>query len=84
MPIYEFSCDECGRVFDLMILGQGQVEMKCPDCGCAEVTKLISTTSHTVGLSTLRTGDGGRGGVTTNSCGGSNTCTTFDIPGRTS
>ncbi len=82
MPIYEFSCNQCGRVFDLMVLGAGQVEMKCPDCGCQEVTKLISATSHTVGLSTLRTGDGGQGGVTTNKCG-SNSCTTLDIPGRT-
>ncbi len=84
MPIYEFSCNECGRVFDLMILGGDQVEMKCPQCGCREVTKLISATSHTVGLSTLRTGDGARGGVTTKSCGSSDSCTTIDIPGRTS
>ena len=84
MPIYEFSCDKCGRVFDLMVLGGDRVEMKCPDCGSQEVTKLISHTSHTMGVSTLRTGDGGRGGVTTRQCGDSNSCTTIDIPGRTS
>ena len=84
MPIYEFSCDSCGRVFDLMVLGGAEVEMKCPDCGSQEITKLMSATSHTFGQSTLRTGDGGRGGVTTKSCGESNSCTTIDIPGRTS
>ena len=84
MPIYEFSCDKCAGVFDLMVMGPDKVETKCPECGCQELTKLISAASHTMGTSNLRTGDGGKGGVTTKSCGGENTCTTIDIPGQSS
>lgn len=84
MPIYEFSCDRCGKVFDLMVMGGSEVEMKCPECGGEELTKLMSATNHTFGQSNLRTGDGGKGGVTTRSCGSESSCTTIDIPGRTS
>ena len=81
MPIYEFKCQSCGRVFDLLIFSGEKVEMKCPDCGSLEVTKLISAANHTFGVSTLRAKDGGPGGVTNNVCQ-SGSCTTIDIPGR--
>jgi len=80
MPIYEFECQACGRVFDLMVLGQDQVEMKCPDCGSAEINKLMSAVSHNFGLSNYKY-KGKPGGVKTNVCD-SGSCTTIDIPGR--
>ncbi len=81
MPIYEFTCTECDYDFDLLVFPQDKIEMKCPQCGSKDVVKKISAANHTMGVSTLRTADGGRGGVTTKQCG-SGTCTTIDIPGR--
>lgn len=82
MPIYEFSCTACEHIFDLLVFNTDQFEMKCPKCGSEDIVKQMSATNHTMGQSTLRTGEGGKGGVTTNQCG-SGSCTTFDIPGRT-
>ena len=78
MPIYEFKCQECHRVFDLLVFSGDDVEMACPDCGSVEISKLISAASHTVGRSGGRSQ--GQGGVTTRTCG-SGACGTIDIPG---
>jgi len=80
MPIYEFSCQACGRVFDLLVLAGDQAELKCPDCGGQDIVKLMSAASHTFGQSNYKC-QGGPGGVTTRNCG-SGSCTTIDIPGR--
>lgn len=62
MPLFEFTCSKCGKVFEELLslaeLAAGDLE--CPACGAAEVTR---------GLSTFATsgGDGGGGG---GSCGG--------------
>jgi len=76
MPIYEFKCQECGRVFDLLVFSGDEAEMRCPDCGSAEISKLISAASHTVG----RGGGQSQGGVTTRTCD-SGACGTIDVPG---
>ena len=80
MPIYEFSCHKCGRVFDLLVMGGEDVDMKCPDCGGRDIVKLMSAVSHSFGMSNYKC-RGGPGGVKTNQCG-SDSCVTMDIPGR--
>ena len=80
MPIYEFSCEACGRVFDLMIMARENAELQCPDCGSSEVVKIMSSCSHSLGK-TGSVRSGGPAGVATRSCG-SGSCATIDIPGR--
>lgn len=43
MPIYEYWCESCQKVFaKLQRMGAGETETVCPDCGGSRVTKQIS------------------------------------------
>ena len=33
MPIYEFTCEECGKEFERLVFGSDQDAVKCPACG---------------------------------------------------
>lgn len=39
-PIFEFSCDECGQVFESFMRPNDPVQ--CSKCGCNNATKLVS------------------------------------------
>lgn len=42
MPIFEFQCEDCGEVFEELILG-GKIEgINCKKCKSPKVKKLIS------------------------------------------
>ena len=40
MPIYEYECDSCGEIFEV-ILAVGGASPPCPECGGRKCTKLI-------------------------------------------
>ncbi|HEV8197343.1 MAG TPA: zinc ribbon domain-containing protein [Gemmatimonadales bacterium] len=40
MPIYDFSCLDCGRTFDELMRSDTRVE--CPGCGGARVERILS------------------------------------------
>jgi len=40
MPLFEFSCKNCGGKFEELVKSQTQVT--CPKCGSSEVTRLVS------------------------------------------
>lgn len=40
MPIYEYKCAKCETQFELLI--RGNEEACCPNCGAAELEKLLS------------------------------------------
>ena len=42
MPIYEYECRDCGHVFDALQKMSDDVLRDCPDCGKAELRKLLS------------------------------------------
>jgi len=42
MPIFEYRCEECNKVFETLTLPGHQHEPKCSGCGGAKLTKLIS------------------------------------------
>lgn len=43
MPIYEYQCPDCSRLFQTLILTKrDQEEVKCPSCGGTRVKRLIS------------------------------------------
>ncbi len=45
MPVYEYRCDKCGKVFSMMrSMGAGAEGVSCPECRGTEVTKLLSAT----------------------------------------
>ena len=47
MPIFEYHCMECDKVFEIIVLGDQEV--LCPLCTGKNVTKLLSTFSHKSG-----------------------------------
>lgn len=38
MPLFDFHCSSCDRVFESLVRGEGRVV--CPDCGDAAVERL--------------------------------------------
>jgi putative FmdB family regulatory protein len=45
MPIFEYVCGKCGKVFEKLILGKSQEPLVCPDCGSKQVEQKFSTFS---------------------------------------
>jgi putative FmdB family regulatory protein len=55
MPIYEYACRACGRVFSVLQASYLSTAPACPSCGSAEVSKKVSSFS-------CRSGFGSAGG----------------------
>lgn len=45
MPIYEYQCEKCGQTSEITQKISDPPLSQCPDCGAAEVRKLVSRTS---------------------------------------
>jgi putative FmdB family regulatory protein len=46
VPIYEFECSDCGHRFEELVgshVGAEAEDVVCPDCGSAEIERLLST-----------------------------------------
>ncbi|MFO7785459.1 MAG: FmdB family zinc ribbon protein [Thermodesulfobacteriota bacterium] len=79
MPIYEFRCAGCGRVFEMIFkTSDDQVELACPDCKATTVERVVSVTNHTVGIASGEK----QARLDTKSCGPGNSCTTLELPGH--
>ena len=66
MPIYEFKCNKCGKVFELLCIGSDDEKgAQCPSCGGTETTKLLSTFCSASG-----TGTSLEGNAAASSCSG--------------
>lgn len=65
MPLYEYSCEKCGRKVELLI--RGDENPACPHCHGTKLTKLLSVVSGHVSNSG---GDSGaEGGCGRPQCG---------------
>jgi len=43
MPIYEYKCDDCGTVSEILVRNtENQSPLNCPGCNSANINKLIS------------------------------------------
>jgi len=80
MPIFEFRCLECGDLFEkLFITSDEKVDLVCPECQSMSLERVVSRTNYAVGVKSV----GKQPKITTKSCGPSNQCMTFDLPGPT-
>ena len=65
MPIYEYACQGCGKVFEeLVIRRSDEADVKCPRCGKHDVARQMSRPA----ASPTSSGGGGGGG-SSRACG---------------
>jgi len=76
MPIYEFRCLKCGKIFELLKLKKEDeaIKMKCPHCSSPNVERVLSA------VSVFTSGSGKKGKQTVKNCS-SGSCASFEIPG---
>lgn len=51
MPLYEFRCKECKKLFEQLLTSSSQAALdavECPGCGSKNVMKTISASSYRV------------------------------------
>jgi putative FmdB family regulatory protein len=78
MPIYEFICQECKNIFELLAIKEGDlIEIKCPACSSNNLERAMSKVTVTSG------GNSGKkqNSVENRSCS-SGTCSTITLPGH--
>ena len=69
MPIYEFSCDSCGKDFEELVLSRSE-QVRCPHCDGTELTQAMSTFSFASGGSYSSSQGSGCSGCSKGSCSG--------------
>jgi putative FmdB family regulatory protein len=77
MPIFEYSCQDCGHKFEKLIRNSDAEGPACPTCGTKHVAKDLSTfAAHANGANTKPMRMAGGGGCP------AGMCRTPDICGR--
>ena len=46
MPIFDYYCEKCVKVFEVIVMGDIKATQHCPDCGEALERKMSPLTSH--------------------------------------
>lgn len=46
MPLFEFQCEKCGKIFDKLVLSGDGKGVACPECGSRKVKRLIGKIAH--------------------------------------
>jgi len=73
MPIYEYSCDDCGTRFEKLVRASDP-KLLCPSCGQDHLSQELSTFA-------ARAGGGSKAAPTAGGCP-SGMCRTPDLCGR--
>ena len=73
MPIYEYTCEECGNTFEELVFGDETPP--CPSCKSDKTHKLLSATRFKMPGGTVSAPTGASGGSGCAGCSGGN-CST--------
>ena len=73
MPIYEYTCEECGENFEELVFGD-EVPA-CPKCNSDKTHKLLSATQFKMPGGSISAAVGSGGGSGCSGCSGGN-CST--------
>ncbi|MFO7931672.1 MAG: zinc ribbon domain-containing protein [Desulfosalsimonas sp.] len=57
MPIYEYQCEDCKKVFEVIVMGSDPETPACEKCGSRRVARRI-TAANTIGGSSGAAGAG--------------------------
>ena len=72
MPIFDYQCGDCGKIYDVFHKGKELVEdIVCPSCGALDYKKLISAPMVSIGSSSSPEGSCSPSCDTGTCCGGS-------------
>jgi len=52
MPIYEYKCNNCGRVQEFLVLNNQKQDIICPNCGSKDMERVLSPTTFSFRTST--------------------------------
>ena len=70
MPIFDYQCNDCGKIYDVYHKGKELVEdIVCPSCGATSYKKLIS--APMVSMGSTSSSDSSSSCDTGSCCGGS-------------
>ena len=76
MPIYEYRCEKCGEVSEVLVLG-GEGKQSCRSCGSEDLTKLMSAPNISMGGGSTSFGEPAGG-----CCGSPDSCGSPDFCGN--
>ena len=48
MPIYDYRCQECGKVSELLVRSLDDSSITCPECGSTNLTRLVAASAMVV------------------------------------
>lgn len=54
MPLFDFTCDDCGREFETLV-SSATDSVECPDCQSSDVSRMLSLPARPV----VKAGGGG-------------------------
>ena len=61
MPIYEFKCLKCEKFIELLVMNKdNEIELRCPECSCEDLERVLSTTSYSMGNGSAKSPDSAR------------------------
>ena len=75
MPIFEYICSQCEKIFEKYQMNAGDAKASCPHCGSEEAKRILSAFSSSLpgGSSDQRSAESGSSGNSgsccTTSCG---------------
>jgi putative FmdB family regulatory protein len=70
MPIYEFRCQDCNKLFESILASSSSealAEVKCTECGSKKVKKTISASSYRLSTGSSAVPSGALSGCSTRS-----------------
>lgn len=68
MPIFEFQCEDCGEIFEELIIGNKIEGIKCKRCQSQRVHKVLSPVAFKSGGKFIGSGGSGCGSCSGGTC----------------
>lgn len=74
MPIFEYRCSACGKVYEELVFGDRDKKVPCPACGSVASEKLMSVIG---GISTGQAGSCGESCANGSACASAGACSAY-------